>query len=262
MAVIIWSIARRSGACVGRRSCQVLCSTPLWPGWAPVTAVVWLASVAVGSDAIAPRPVVRCHGRAMAVRLGASPESMTSSSRLALQPSRRNTTTWSARSAVQQVLLGVAVLAPEAGVGAASSGRSDPLGMRVEVEDRGDGRRDVHGAGGAVDRAEVADAGAGGEERSTRLHDAERAVLAQVIVEVVIGSMRGDDVGGVGGVEELGDRVEGVRIGVLGRRREAAVAFEIVADEAIGGLVRPAGSAPSSRPGRGGSCPRNRFVGR
>src|SRR5687768_17129745 len=45
--VMIWRPAARSY--------HALCRMPWWPGWHPVSTVVWLASVTVGIDDIAPQ---------------------------------------------------------------------------------------------------------------------------------------------------------------------------------------------------------------
>ena len=139
------------------------------------------------------------------------------------------------------------------------------------------------GAPRAGTRPSVAHALAADHERRPRLHEPERAVLAEVaalVLPVVRGGVEHAEVGRGGRVEELGDLVERVRVGVVGAVRVRVGALVVEADELVGRLVgervaarrprsarsrRPAGAAerdpavgaraPRSAPSRCGAAP-------
>ena len=136
----------------------------------------------------------------------------------------------------QHLALGVAVLAAQQGVVAPLSRRSDAFGVRVDSQQGRHGGSDVHRSCRTVDESLGAHPGPGDDERRSGLGDPERAVLAEVGIEMVGRGVGGDQIGRMRGVEELRDRVPGVGIGVDRSMGEAGVELAVVADEAIGGV--------------------------
>ena len=102
--------------------------------------------------------------------------------------------------------------------------------------------------------AELAHALAADHERRARLHDAERAVLAEVaalVLPVVRGRVEHAEVGRGRRVEELGDLVVGVRVGVVGPVRVG-----------VGLLVGERRRTCRSTGRRAGRCPRSSTTSR
>ena len=122
------------------------------------------------------------------------------------------------------------------------------VGAGRATEERGDRRRDVDQAGRERRDTEPADTLAGEHEWGPGLHDAWRPVLAPVpalVLPVVGGRVDDAQVGGRRRVEELGDLVVAVGIGVLPAVRmevspllgEGRVRAGILAAERIGALL-------------------------
>ena len=192
---------------------------------------VWLASVTVGSPAIAP------HSYAVPISMsratfGASPAAAIAYSTLGFTPSNRKPDDVPGPSGVEveHVVAHHAVLAGE--VVAVVVGRA--------TEQLGDGGRDVDEPAGARHQAVVAHALARDHERGAGLHDPERPVLAAVaalVLPVVRAGVQHAQVGRGGVVEQLRDVVVRERIGVrvTGRMRVGELGGE--ADERVGRLV-------------------------
>ena len=108
------------------------------------------------------------------------------------------------------------------------------------------------------------DPGAGRDERRSRLHDAERPVLAEVatmVAPVVRGGVQDDEVGCRPVVEELGHVIEGVGVrvvvpGRVGDRRSDARLPKWVGSWRATGL--PASGRRRRRPNGGGRSPSRR----
>ncbi|MBK6670054.1 MAG: hypothetical protein IPG46_10465 [Actinobacteria bacterium] len=132
---------------------------------------------------------------------------------------------------------GVAVLASEACLATSLARRADTVGMAIDAQQLRDRRRDVDRSGGAVDQSVCAHPGAGSDERGAGLHHAQVAVLADHATHVMSCGVRGDQVGSVGRVEDLRDRIERVRIGVGGAVGEQRGHLDGEVVEAVGGLV-------------------------
>ena len=135
-----------------------------------------------------------------------------------------------ARREVEHVGAHDAVLAPQVGA----------VVVRCDAEQLADRRRDVDEPAAARDHAVVADALARDHERRPGLHDAGRSVLAPVaalVLPVVRRRVDHAEVRRGRVVEQLGDRVEGVRVGVDGPVRVGVCPLVGERGELVGRLV-------------------------
>ena len=145
------------------------------------------------------------------------------------------------------------------------------VGAWRAAEERGDGRRDVDEAGRQGRDTEPADPLAGEHQWGACLHDARGPVLAPVpalVLPVVGGRVDDAQVGGGGGVEELGDLVVAVGIGVLpavgmevsALRGERRVGAGVLAAERVGALLSDDLPAGVGTPEADHPVGRERFV--
>jgi hypothetical protein len=142
---------------------------------------------------------------------------------------------------VEELGEGAAVLAGQQRVRARGPGRPEPAARAGVGAQQGQDRgRNVDEAARAGHHPVLADAGAGQHERRPHLHRAQRTVLAAltaVVLPVVGRRVQAHEVGGGGVVEELGDVLVGVRIGLPGAVGPAVRQLVGERREPVGGRV-------------------------
>ena len=205
---------------------------------------MWFASVTVGRPAIAPCPNAVPISMRRAT-FGASPRAAMSYSTLGLRAVEQEADDMTRRplGRIEHVVAHDAVLAARIASTVAVERRA--------AEQRRDGGRDVDEPAAARGTSpRLRDAPARDHERRPGLHDAERAVLADVaalVLPVVRGGVQHAQVGRGGRVEELDDLLEGVRVGVVGAVRVQVGELGVERREGVGRLVGERVARPPPR---------------